>query len=71
MLSVGLPQKQQLFEALAKEGKVWDANKKQIVDLKPKIELKPFDKVLVRDGNDEICELSSFVIDWSLRYTKQ
>lgn len=30
-------EKQQLFEALAKEGKAWDAEKKQIVDLKPKI----------------------------------
>lgn len=42
-------EKQQLFEALAKEGKAWDAEKKAIVDLKPKVELKPFDKVLVRD----------------------
>lgn len=36
-------EKQQLFEALAKEGKCWNAEKKQIVSLKPKIELKPFD----------------------------
>lgn len=44
-------EKQQLFEALAKEGKAWDAVKKQIVDLKPKVdELKPFDKVLVKDS---------------------
>lgn len=42
-------EKQQLFEALAKKGKAWDAEKKQIVDLKPKIEFKPFDKVVVRD----------------------
>lgn len=42
-------EKQQLFDALAKEGKAWDAEKKQIVDLKPKVELKPFDKVLVRE----------------------
>lgn len=41
-------EKQQLFDALAKEGKAWDAEKKQIVDLKPKVELKPFDKVVVR-----------------------
>lgn len=41
-------EKQQLFEALAKEGKAWDAEKKQIVDLKPKCEFKPFDKVLVK-----------------------
>lgn len=42
-------EKQQLFSALAKENKRWDAEKKQIVDLKPKIEFKPFDKVVVRD----------------------
>lgn len=42
-------EKQQLFAALEKEGKSWDAEKKQIVDLKPKVELKPFDKVLVRN----------------------
>lgn len=41
--------KQQLFDALAKQGKAWDAEKKQVVDLKPKVELKPFDKVLVRN----------------------
>lgn len=43
-------EKQQLFSALAKENKAWDAEKKQIIDLKPKVELKPFDKVLVRDS---------------------
>lgn len=41
-------EKQQLFEALAKESKQWDAGKKMIIDLKQKVELKPFDKVLVR-----------------------
>ena len=44
-------EKQQLFDALAKEGKAWDAKKKMIVDLKPNVdELKPFDKVLVKDN---------------------
>lgn len=43
-------EKQQLFDALAKEGKAWDAEKKQIVDLKPKVKFKPFEKVLVRDS---------------------
>lgn len=43
-------EKQKLFDALAKENKAWDAEKKQIVDLNPKVELKPFDKVLVRDS---------------------
>ena len=41
-------EKSQLFEALAKKGKAWDSEKKAIVDLKPKVELKPFDKVLSR-----------------------
>ena len=53
-------EQKQLFDALAKKGKTWDAVKKQIVDLKPKIELKPFDKVLVRDGKDEIWEPAFF-----------
>ena len=43
-------EKQQLFSALEKEGKTWNAEKKQIVDLKPKCEFKPFDKVLVKDN---------------------
>lgn len=42
-------EKQQLFDAIEKDGKAWDAEKKQIVDLKPKCEFKPFDKVVVRD----------------------
>lgn len=53
-------EKQELFSALAKEGKAWDAEKKEVVDLKPKIELKPFDKVLVRDGKNEIWEPAFF-----------
>lgn len=43
-------EKQQLFDGLAKKNKAWDAEKKAIVDLKPKVEFKPFDKVLVRDS---------------------
>lgn len=41
-------QKQLLFDALAKEGKAWDAEKKQIVDLKPKCEFKPMDLCLMK-----------------------
>ena len=41
-------EKQQLFDALAKKGKAWDAEKKQIVDLKPKWTPKPFDRVITR-----------------------
>ena len=39
-----------LFDALTKENKRWDAEKKQIVDLEPEVELKPFDKVWVKDN---------------------
>lgn len=47
-------EKQQLFDALAKKCKAWDAEKKQIVDLKPKkSEFKIFQKVLVRNYNGE------------------
>ena len=53
-------EKKQLFSALEKEGKRLDSDKKAIVDLKPKFELKPFDKVLVRDGKDEIWEPAFF-----------
>lgn len=53
-------EKQQLFDALAKEGKAWDAEKKLIVDLKPKVELKPFDKVLVRDFSKDKWSISFF-----------
>ena len=53
-------EKQQLFSALKKENKAWDADKKIFVDLKPKVELKPFDKVLVRDNEDDIWEVSLF-----------
>lgn len=43
-----------LFDTLAKRGKAWDAEKKAIVGLKPKFdELKPFDKVLVRDSESD------------------
>lgn len=53
-------EKQQLFDALAKEGKAWDAEKKQIVDLKPKVEFKPFDKVLCRNSKDDTWEADFF-----------
>ena len=46
-------EKQRLFEALAKEGKAWDAEKKAIVDLKPKCEFKPFDRCIWKIRNCE------------------
>lgn len=53
-------EKQQLFDALAKKGKTWDSEKKAIVGLKPKVELKPFDRVLVRDFEDQAWQVSLF-----------
>lgn len=53
-------EKQQLFKALAKENKAWDAKKKQIVDLKPEVKLKPFDKVLVRDSKSDYWRATLF-----------
>lgn len=44
-------EQQQLFDALAKDGKAWDAEKKMIVDLKSLWTPKPFDKVLVRNSD--------------------
>lgn len=46
-------EKKQLFSALEKEGKAWDAEKKQIVDLKPKCEFKPFDRCIWKIRNCE------------------
>lgn len=47
-------EKQQLFDAIEKDGKAWDAEKKAILDLKPKkSEFKIFQKVLVRNYNGE------------------
>lgn len=54
-------EKRRFFDALAKNGKTWDAINKQIVDSKPKVELKPFDKVLVRNRNFQKWEVDLFV----------
>ena len=48
-------EKQQLFDALAKEGKRWDSGKKQIVDLKPAFEIG---KLYVFREEDEDGELT-------------
>ena len=54
-------EKQQLFNALAKKGKAWNAKKKQIVDLKPKWStLKPFDKVMTRVDRNAIWSANIF-----------
>ena len=46
-------ERQRLFDALAKEDKKWDAEKKAIVNLPKKSEFKIFQKVLVRNYNGE------------------
>lgn len=53
-------EKQQLFDALAKENKAWDSVKKQIVDLKTKWTPKPFDKVVTRVDDDAIWTANIF-----------
>lgn len=53
-------EKQQLFEALAKKGKAWDAEKKEVVDIKKELQFKPFEKVLVRDSYDDMWRASFF-----------
>lgn len=53
-------EKQQLFGALEKEGKAWDSEKKQVVNLKPKCKFKPFDKVLGRNEKDGVWEAELF-----------
>lgn len=53
-------EKKELFDTLSKKGKRWDAEKKIVVDLKPKVELKPFDKVLCRNSKDDTWEADFF-----------
>lgn len=53
-------EKKQLFSALEKKGKVWDSEKKMIIELKKKVELKPFDKVLCRNSKDDTWEADFF-----------
>lgn len=53
-------EKKQLFSALEKEGKAWDAEKKQIVDLKQKWTPNPFDRVITRNADDDIWTANIF-----------
>ena len=53
-------ERRQLFEALAKENKAWDAEKKMVVDLKLKRKFKPFDKVVVRCGEADKWSIDFF-----------
>jgi hypothetical protein len=49
-----------LFEDLSKDGKAWDAEKKAVVDLKPKWTPKPFDRVITRLSDDAIWTANIF-----------
>ena len=53
-------EKKELFDALAKVGKAWDAEKKQIVDWRLKWTPKPFDKVVVRCGKADKWSIDFF-----------
>ena len=53
-------EKKQLFDALAKEGKAWNADKKMIIDLKQKWTPKPFDRVITRNAADDVWTANIF-----------
>ena len=53
-------EKMHFFDVLAKNGKTWEAVKKQIVDLKPKWTPKPFDRVITRNADDDIWTANIF-----------
>lgn len=53
-------ERQKLFDSLEKKNKAWDAEKKQIVDIKKELQFKPFEKVLVRDNYDDMWRASFF-----------
>ena len=53
-------EKTKLFDALTKEGKRWNAEKKVIEDIKPEHKFEPFEKVLCRDYKDSVWEADFF-----------
>lgn len=55
-------EKKQLFPALEKEGKRWDSEKKEVVDLPKKCEFKAMDWCLMRDKKEtwKLCQFSFF-----------
>lgn len=53
-------EKQQFLEALAKKHIYWDCEHKKILDMSIKVELKPFDRVLVRDYDNEVWRANLF-----------
>ena len=55
------PEKQQLFDALAKEGKRWDSEKKQIVSLKPAFEIGKLYVFHERDEDGELAIIGELI----------
>ena len=53
-------EKKKFFDALTKKCKKWDAETKQIEDIKPKCTLQPFDKVLTRDSDSSNWQINLF-----------
>lgn len=53
-------EKKQLFSALEKKGKAWDAKKKMIVVLKSLWTPKPFDRVITRNAADDVWTANIF-----------
>ena len=54
-------EKQLLFDAMAKQGKRWNAEKKVVEDIPKPYEFKKGEPVLVRDNDENIWILSSFI----------
>lgn len=54
-------EKQQLFDALAKEGKRWDSEKKQIVSLKPAFEIGKLYVFQERDEDGELAIIGELI----------
>lgn len=53
-------EKQRLFDALTKEGKRWNAERKIIEDAKKEYQFKPFEKVLARDSKDSLWHIDLY-----------
>lgn len=53
-------EKQQLFAAIEKEGKHWNAEKKVVEDIKKEYQFKPFEKVLARDSKDSLWHIDLY-----------
>lgn len=53
-------EKKELFKALAKKGKTWNAEKKVVEDIKKEHQFKPFERVLVRENRNEAWRAAFF-----------